>query len=252
MVTWWSLGNAAKGEVGITVPSDRITDRNLLHWMSEAQHNLQMESRIVKRQWQKTVVQGTTEYALPLDVKHSAISYVSIVVASGNTGGGELKAISWQEYIRRTAAGYSLPASPVLLSPATSLVGLSGVVYAYNKATNNLHLYPGIAGTITMLYVPELNPYYPDDDGEWSDFGETPAAQMKETGPEEAMYPALGAIKAWTKCRIMQNIDGVLPKLFEMKHNQYMGEYLDIKSKFAKEDTEFNSHDLVPYTAGVF
>lgn len=253
MITWWSIVNAAKGEVGMTVPTDRITDRVLLHWASEAQHLYQVETRAVEREWTKGVISGTTEYPMPLDARHSAIAFVSLVVPSGSTGGGKLTPISWDEYVRRTTVGFVSPsASPALLSPQTSLTGLSGVVFAYNRAANTLHLYPGVEGTITVRYIPELSPFFTDDEDEWGDFGDTPTAMMKETGPELAMYPAVTGIKAWVKVRILENIEGVLPKVYTLKYSKWMAEFEAAKARLAREATDYSSNQPIPYTAGVF
>lgn len=220
-MTQLEIYQSAFAEVGALYPHLRINTIQGLVWISEAVHQLQMETGVGSRitSWQLNPNSTDGKYVLPeCPGTYDLLEYFS-TGAQTSTIAHMYDYHSFEEY-KNGALGYGQIVD--LTTYAQPLI--------YTSVGCDLWIWPftGISGSLRLHYKPDHSVYSPAAKGEWAKYGSAPEAQMALNSLPREFSAAHLAIKRYVMARMLQSI----PNWKELYYDTYaecMAEFRDGK-----------------------
>lgn len=232
-MTYQNIYQAALSDVGVFVQQLRITSLKGLEWASEAIHQYQALTGVVRCTCFIPLDRssGNGTYKLPSDIDIiDKLEYYAVNVNLAS-GGVPIELVDF-DYFAQHQQGYMLPASnnySAVVSipiPQSTIGSLQSSQFYATQYGCDLLMYPfsGVAGRLKIYYKPYLLPYTPDAEGRWSNFGSEPDATMATEHIPREFNAAYEGIKSY----VAAQITGSIPqhdRLFPGKYRELMGKF---------------------------
>ena len=178
-----------------------ITVSELMTALSEARHQLQSATNVLKKEFDITLDPNSTtgQYAFPADYKESVSARYQ---ANANLAFVPVNRVSYDWYMNRIYADSLAPPTTV----GSGFYAQNGATLYLAEAYDQFLVYPyaGATGTVKVRYMPICTPYSPGDSTVWSGYGPDPTAAMKANGPEREFQNVLMAIKDFCLAAILE------------------------------------------------
>lgn len=219
MTSYMSLFKSAAADIALFYPALAITARQGLRWMSEAVHQMQVETGAVRCSDSFTLIPEGTVGVYPLS-KCPEVIFLAEYLSSANAIPQFPAIVDWETFERRRADWYVVNSDITVVQAAPLMVTFNG---------SNAHIFPyaGITGSIRLDYKPALEPYDAmSPSGDWAFFGTSPENAMKTNSYPVQFRAAEESIKAFCKARMIQCIPNY-EKLYPGAYAEEMGLFRD-------------------------
>lgn len=239
---------SATAQVGVFAPIKGITPFQGLVWISEALHELQVQTGVLrcidvidldpqsddgayslcddvdvidKVEYRGLPPQGSTSTPIPVNV----VDFDTFQRLQGQMGIPGAYSYS-QQY----------PFFPGFATASTLPGQQPSPFYVTRYKDCQLKLWPfqGVSGTLTCYYKSAMLPYTPSAEGRWSTFGPEPSAAMAVNAIPREFNAALLNIKQYVMAMIISQIPGH-NKLFPGKYEEYMAGFYQGAEKVEKK-----------------
>lgn len=195
MPTWKELSDQVLEEIGSTGAVVPITLAGNLSRLSEAQHQLQTKTGVVRRSFEIQISELDSSGTKPIPRFMRTVSEAAYLLPSSFIASKRVLVISpelYRRYLRQHEAG--------------ELRGQSDIAVAIINNKINVINFAGLTGSIVLHYEPTLQPFYPSDVINWPGYGLNPGAKMAIEGPEQEFDSAIEGIKGYACLKLIHKV----------------------------------------------